>query len=236
MRAMVLAAGRGMRMRPLTDTTPKPLLLVAGEPLIVHHLRALRAFGVREVLINIAWLGEQIRQALGDGKRFGVRLVYSQEPAGALDTGAGIYRALPWLGQGPFLVVNGDVWAQGWDGWLQAAAELGEGDEGALMLVPTPDWKDRHDFALTAEQRVRRAHPTHTYAGIACLRASLFQRLHACDLAGQTRFPLGPLLFSAAQDDRLAGALHTGAWSDVGTPQRLAAADAQARGASDYPA
>ncbi|MEO0420768.1 MAG: N-acetylmuramate alpha-1-phosphate uridylyltransferase MurU [Pseudomonadota bacterium] len=226
MRAMVLAAGRGMRMRPLTDRTPKPLLSVGGEPLIVHHLRSLHAIGVRDVLINVSWLGEQIREALGDGKRFGMRLVYSPEPEGALETGGGIYRALCWLGQGPFLVVNGDVWVDGLASWWQALSTR-EGDEGGLMLVPTPGWKARHDFTLVDGSRVRRGGATVTYAGVACLRAELFERMDACGFAHQARFPLAPLLFEAARDDRLSGAMHRKAWSDVGTPERLAEVDAQ---------
>lgn len=225
MRAIVLAAGRGMRMRPLTDHTPKPLLPVGGAPLIVHHLRSLYAIGVRDVLINVSWLGDQIRQALGNGDRFDMRLVYSPEPAGALETGGGIYRALCWLGPGPFLVVNGDVWVEGLAAWWQALS-MGESDEGGLMLVPTPSWKARHDFALVEGSRVRRAQATHTYAGIACLRAELFERREACGFSDHARFPLGPLLFHAAQDDRLSGTLHRMAWSDVGTPERLAEVDA----------
>ena len=223
---MVLAAGRGMRMRPLTDRTPKPLLNVAGEPLIVHHLRALRAIGVRDVLINISWLGEQIREVLRSGERFGLRLVYSEEPEGALETGGGIYRALCWLGQGPFLIVNGDVWVQGLASWLQELTPMRSADEGALMLVPTPPWKERHDFTLADGRRVRRDDPAYTYAGIACLRARLFERLDACGLSGSSRFGLTPLLIDAAHADRLAGAVHRGAWCDVGTPERLASLNA----------
>ncbi|MEM9383799.1 MAG: nucleotidyltransferase family protein [Pseudomonadota bacterium] len=218
---MVLAAGRGVRMRPLTDRTPKPLLRVGGEPLIVHHLRSLQSIGVRDVLINICWLGDQIREVLGDGKRFGLRIVYSPEPEGALETGGGIFRALSWLGQGPFLVINGDVWVEGLASWWQSLT-MCEGDEGALMLVPSPSWKERHDFALTEDARVRRIDPKYTYAGVACLCAGLFRRIDVCGFSGRSRFPLAPLLFDAARDDRLSGALHRYPWSDVGTPQRLA--------------
>src|SRR5688572_3261733 len=112
MRAMILAAGRGERMRPLTDTRPKPLLEVAGKPLIQYHLEALAQAGIEDVVVNLAWHGEIIRRALGDGARFGVQIRYSEEPDGALETGGGILAALPLLGPGPFLVISGDVWTQ----------------------------------------------------------------------------------------------------------------------------
>ncbi len=215
---MLLAAGRGERMRPLTDRVPKPLLEVAGERLIERHLRALRLAGVEEVVINVAWLGEQIRALLGDGAAYGMRIVWSPEPPGALDTGGGIRRALAWLGEGPFLVVNADVWIDlDVAAWL-AGATWRDADHAELMLVATPPWKARHDFALSG-RRIVAGPATHTFAGIGLYRAGLF----AAAPAGAERFPLAPLLHGAAAAGRLAGRAYAGEWHDVGTPERLAA-------------
>lgn len=210
---MLLAAGRGERMRPLTDRVPKPLLSVRGKPLIVYHLEKLAGAGVQQVVINLAWLGEQIRAALGDGSRWGLRIIYSDEGAEALETGGGIQRALSWLGGEPFLVVNADVFTE----FDFAALAIDPQALAHLVLVPNPEHVPNGDFALI-DGRVRESGmPRVTYSGIGLFRAELF--------AGCTagRFPLRPLLQRAIALDRLQGQLYSGPWSDVGTAERLAA-------------
>jgi N-acetyl-alpha-D-muramate 1-phosphate uridylyltransferase len=215
-KAMVLAAGRGERMRPLTDHTPKPLLPVGGRPLIAWHLEALARAGVREVVINLSWLGEQIRAALGTGTAFGLRIAYSEEGPVPLETGGGIFRALPLLGPGPFLVVNGDTWT---DVDLAGLA-VGPEADARLVLVPNPPHHPRGDFGLEGGRVVEAEAGRHTYSGIGVYRPELFA---GCEPG---RFPLLPLLRRAIAAGRLEGQLHTGAWHDVGTPERLAALDA----------
>jgi N-acetyl-alpha-D-muramate 1-phosphate uridylyltransferase len=212
-RAMVLAAGRGERMRPLTDQTPKPLLLVRGKPLIVHHLERLALCGVRHVVINVAWLGDRIRAALGDGAAFGVSIHYSEEGGQALETGGGIFKALPWLGREPFLVVNGDVFTDFDFAGLSIAAT----DWAQLLLVPNPVQHPQGDFALEQGRVVEAGSPRWTYSGIGLYRAELFS---GCQPG---RFPLLPLLKRAMAAGRLSGQIYQGAWSDVGTVERLAA-------------
>jgi MurNAc alpha-1-phosphate uridylyltransferase len=210
---MLLAAGRGERMRPLTDRVPKPLLSVRGKPLIVYHLEKLAGAGVQQVVINLAWLGEQIRAALGDGGRWGLRIIYSDEGVEALETGGGIKRALSWLGAEPFLVVNADVFT----GFDFAALAIDPQALAHLVLVPNPEHVPNGDFALINGQVRESGMPRVTYSGIGLFRAELF--------AGCTagRFPLLPLLQRAIALDRLQGQLYSGPWSDVGTPERLAA-------------
>lgn len=216
MKAFVLAAGRGERMRPLTDHRPKPLLPVAGKPLIEWHLERLAAAGVGEVVINLGWLGAQIPAALGDGARWGLCLRYSDEGWPALETGGGIHRALPLLGAAPFLLVNGDVWTD-----ADFAALVQRGLLGAelahLLLVPNPPQHPAGDFALdqgwVGEQGERL-----TYSGIALLHPHLFEG------RSPGAFPLAPLLRSAMAAGRVSGRRHDGVWLDIGTPERLAAA------------
>lgn len=224
MKVMLLAAGRGERMRPLTDACPKPLLPVAGKPLIQWHLERLAAAGFREVVINLSWLGEQIAAALGDGTRHGVRIQYSREPWPALETGGGIFNALPLLGPNPFLLVNGDVHA---DVDL-ARLRLVRGDVGQLVLVPNPEHNPRGDFWLDEAGRIV-PQPTAgasrmTYSGIAVLSPELFAS------ASPGRFPLLPLLQRALEAGRLGGQRYVGRWIDVGTPERLASLDAELGG------
>lgn len=220
MKAMLLAAGRGERMRPLTDQRPKPLLEVAGRPLIAWHLQRLVAAGVREVVINLSWLGEMIAAALGDGSRYGLAIAYSREPWPALETGGGIRQALPLLGAGPFLLVNGDIYTDVDFAQLTIAHD----DLAQLVLVPNPPHHPQGDFGLDAAGRiVAQARERLTYSGVALLRPELLAA------AEPGRFPLRPWLERALAAGRLGGVRHDGLWMDVGTPGRLAELDAQLR-------
>jgi MurNAc alpha-1-phosphate uridylyltransferase len=212
-RAIVLAAGRGERLRPLTDTCPKPLLPVRGKPLIVYHLEKLAHLGVPEVVINLSWLGATIRAALGDGTRWNLRLRYSDEGEPALETGGGIFRALPWLGPEPFLVVNGDVYTD----FDFGALALQDDALAQLVLVPNPAHHAQGDFALRDGQVQEHGAPRWTYAGIGLYRPGLFE---GCTPG---RFPLLPLLRRAIAAGRLHGQVYQGAWNDVGSAERLAA-------------
>lgn len=213
MNAMILAAGRGERMRPLTDTTPKPLLPVAGKPLIVHQIERLVAAGFTQLVINHAHLGAQIEQALGDGRQFGAHIRYSPEGEGqALETGGGIVRALPLLGDAPFLVANGDVFCD----LDYAALRLPQGDLAHLVLVDNPPQHPEGDFVLGAQGRLRPAGQARlTFAGIGLYDPALFE---ACQPGA---FPLAPLLRQAIDQGRASGHHHRGQWMDIGTPERL---------------
>lgn len=219
MRAMILAAGRGERMRPLTDAVPKPLLTVRGKALIAWHLEALARAGIRDVVINLAWHGEQIRATLGDGGAFGLNIGYSDEGEVALETGGGIFNALALLGADPFLVVNGDVWTA----YDFSGIRLEEGLDAHLVLVPNPPQHPRGDFTL-ADGRVgddtSPGAQRYTYSGIGIYRPQFF----AGCIPG--RFPLLPLLKRAIAAGRLGGELYQGEWQDIGTPERLAALEA----------
>src|SRR5215831_11589785 len=205
-KAMLLAAGRGERMRPLTDATPKPLLEVAGRPLIVWHLAALARAGIREVVINLSWLATQLRAALGDGRDLGVSISWSEEGVVPLETGGGIFRAVPLLGPGPFLVVNADIWTD-----IDFAGLTLEADAHAhLVLVANPTHNARGDFGLDRDLVVSRETGRFTYSGVGMFRPEFF---HGCSAE---RFPLLPLLNRAIAARRLRGELHRGAWSDVG--------------------
>ena len=222
MRAMILAAGRGERMRPLTDTTPKPLLVAGGQPLIVWHIRALVAAGIREIVINHAWLGDRIEAALGSGAQFGARIRYSAEAA-ALETAGGIAKALPLLGPQPFLVVNGDIWCD-WDfnaAAVRAAALDGQQRQAWLLLVPNPPHHPRGDFHLQADRRVTRAADHRlTFSGVGVYHPSLFARI-----TPGARMQLAPLIDEAITRAAVSGDRYDGRWTDVGTPQRLAELD-----------
>jgi MurNAc alpha-1-phosphate uridylyltransferase len=219
MKAMLLAAGRGERLRPLTDHTPKPLLEVRGQPLIAWHLRALARAGISEVVINLAWLGSQISATVGDGSRYGLIVHYSVEPEGALETGGGLFRALPLLGAAPFLVVNGDIYTD-IDFARLAAGGLAPGSLAKLVLVPNPEHHPRGDFALRAGEIRPDGEPRYTYSGVGLYSPALFA---GCK---DGRFPLLPLLRKAMQAHALHGELHAGAWTDVGTLSRLEALNA----------
>lgn len=215
MKAMILAAGRGERMRPLTDTLPKPLLQLGSHRLIEHAIRRLVQAGVRELVINLGYRGAQIREALGNGAGLGVDIVYSDEGDPPLETGGGVFRALPLLGAEPFLLVNADVYSE-FDFSALVAAGLSARDLGHLVLVPNPDHRADGDFGLKARRVFNDGDPRLTFSGLSLLRPELFC---ACE---DGRFPLAPLLRQAAACGQLAGERYDGRWSDVGTPQRLA--------------
>jgi MurNAc alpha-1-phosphate uridylyltransferase len=221
MKAMVLAAGRGERMRPLTDHTPKPLLNAGGKPLIAWHLEALARAGIREVIVNLSWLGPQIRAALGDGAAFGVQIQYSEEGSPPLETGGGIFHALPLLGPAPFLVVNGDTFTD----IDLSALRLSAAADARLVMVSNPPQHPQGDFVLEGERLLTGAGPTLTYSGVGIFSPALFA---GCQ---EGRFPLLPLLKRAIAAGRLQGQQHTGQWLDIGTPERLAALNRKLAGA-----
>jgi MurNAc alpha-1-phosphate uridylyltransferase len=213
MKAMILAAGRGERMRPLTDTTPKPLLRIGGQMLIEHHVHALAGAGIKELVINHAHLGEQIVRALGNGSAYGVSIQYSPENGAALDTGGGIFNALSLLGEAPFLVVNADIWTDfDFAGLPQDIDGLAH-----LVMVDNPPQHPAGDFSLSEGRVAQRGPAMLTFSGIGVYRPELF--------AGCTpgAFPLAPLLRAAMDEGQVSGERFTGRWFDIGTPERLAA-------------
>lgn len=218
--AMILAAGRGERMRPLTDRTPKPLLEVHGRRLIEWHLHALARAGISRVVINTAWLEEQIVAALGDGSRYGVQIHYSLEGrdhGAALETAGGMLKALPWLGPA-FWVVAGDVFAPDFEfGADQAQAFMASGDEAKLWMVDNPDHHPNGDFHLSQGRLLPSGQPKLTYSTIGLYRARILEGLRVGERAA-----LLPVLTSAIARGRAAGERYAGRWTDVGTPQRLA--------------
>ena len=219
MKAMVLAAGRGERMRPLTDSTPKPLVPIAGKPLVGYHLEALARAGVRDVVINLSWLPDSIRAALGDGRDYGVAITYSDEGPVPLETGGGIFKAIPLLGPGPFLVVNGDTWTD----VDFSRLTLENGAHARIVLVSNPPHHPRGDFGLEGDLVVDRDVERFTYAGVGVYRPEFFA---GCSPG---KFPLLPLLQRAIAARLLRGQLHHGEWCDVGTAERLAALDGRVR-------
>jgi MurNAc alpha-1-phosphate uridylyltransferase len=218
MRAMILAAGRGERMRPLTDTLPKPLIPVAGKPLIQWHIEKLAAAGITDIVINHAWLGALLEQTLKNGSQWGVDIHYSAETV-ALETAGGITKALPLLGTEPFLVMNGDIWCE-WDPAqaFDIAATMHQSTQQAwLLLVPNPAHHPNGDFGLTMDGLVTdTATLKHTFSGIGVYAPSLFAHIPV----GQPA-KLAPLLRDALALGHVTGQLFTGSWIDVGTPERL---------------
>ena len=213
MRAMILAAGRGERLRPLTDEVPKSLVEVHGESLLERHLESVRAAGISTVVINLGWLGEKIVERVGSGERYGLEVVYSDERGNVLETGGGIYKALPALGDRPFLVVNADVYTD----MPVPDVTLGAHHLGHLVMVPTPEYRPHGDFDID-EGLIRNCDgPAYTFSGIAIYRPQLF------DGRAAGRFPLAPILREAADRGQLSGSLYEGTWADVGTAERLAA-------------
>jgi MurNAc alpha-1-phosphate uridylyltransferase len=222
MKAMILAAGRGERMRPLTDTTPKPLLDVAGTPLIGWHLKRLVTAGIDQIVINHAWLGQQIEDTLQDGAAYGAQIQYSAETT-ALETAGGIATALPILGDAPFLVVNGDVFTD-LDFGQTALQSLDEGMLAHLILVPNPPQHPAGDFALQDGKALSEGEQKYTFSGIGLYHPALF-----ADTAPHQPAKLAPLLRAAMAQGRVSASLHTGLWLDVGTVERLAQAQQAAQ-------
>jgi len=216
--AMILAAGRGERLRPMTDTTPKPMLPVRGQPLIERLVMALARAGMERIVINLAWLGARISEYLGDGARYGVSIVYSEERPRALETAGGIFRALPLLAPGPFAVVNGDVYTDFPFESLQIAAA----QDAHLVLVPNPTQHPQGDFGLDEGLALAAAANKYTFSGIAAYRSTFFA---GCS---DGVFPLKPLLLRSMAAKRCSAELYTGVWQDIGTPERLRALNAEA--------
>lgn len=214
MKAMLLAAGRGERLRPLTDTVPKALVEAGGKPLIVWHLERLARAGIRDAVINISHLGERIVERLGDGARFGLRLHYSRERE-RLETAGGIANALELLGRAPFLLVNADVYCE-CDFARLTNIQLGD-RLAHLVLVPNPSHRSKGDFSLADGRLGDAAAPRYTYAGVAVVAPKLVQSVNRGEKA-----PLAPLLYDAAARGLLGGEVYGGLWQDVGTMERLA--------------
>lgn len=212
MRAMILAAGRGERLRPLTDTVPKALVEVGGKPLIVHAIERLRAAGITELVVNLAWLGGQVRARLGEGSAFGVKIAWSDEGDAALETAGGIVKALPLLGDAPFWVVNADILCD----YPFGPTRLAPDDLAHLVLVDNPAWRGQGDFSI--ERGRLRPGNRYTFSGIGLYRPGFF--------AGEqpVRKPLLPLLQRRLAEDRISAEHYRGEWQDIGTPARLAAA------------
>jgi len=214
MMAMLLAAGRGERMAPLTDHTPKPLLPVAGKPLLQHHIERVAAAGFTGLVINTAWLGQQIADFVGDGSRFGIPIRVSAEGE-RLETGGGIFNALPLLGSAPFAVINSDIWTD----FPLASLPRQISGLAHLVLVSNPDHNPRGDFVLENGQCVPVGDNRLTFSGISVLTPELFA---GCQPG---RFPLAPLLRDTIARGQVSGQRHDGIWIDVGTPQRLQAVE-----------
>lgn len=227
MKAMILAAGRGERMRPLTDHTPKPLLLVGAVPLIVWHLRRLCAAGIVDIVINHAWLGHKIEETLGDGSQYGVNIAYSREGEQGLETAGGIAMALDLLGEQPFLVINGDVLTDVDFVLAQEKAQhLGEA-LAYLWLVDNPNHNVQGDFALLENgEVVSDVHlgKSGTFSGVGIYSPELFKKVNKNQVA-----KLAPILRQAMGQNKVYGQWHTGLWLDVGTPERLAEAESWAK-------
>lgn len=216
MRAMILAAGRGERMRPLTDQLPKPLLPVAGKALIEHHLLALAKAGIDQVVVNHAWLGELLEQRLGDGRAYGLNISYSAEGPVGIETAGGIKKALPLLGDAPFLVVNGDVLT---DYPFAELPTLAANQLAHLVLVPNPPQHSQGDFGLADGLALASATTQFTFSGIGIYRPEFFASV------GVGPQKLAPYLRSAMAQQQVGASLYQGYWADIGTPERLAQAD-----------
>lgn len=218
MRAMILAAGRGQRMRPLTDQLPKPLLSVRGQPLIVHHLRKLAALGIKDVVINHAWLGDKIEACLGDGSQFGVAIRYSPEPSGGLETAGGIIRALPLLGNDPFWVINGDIFTS--LDFAELPTSLSPGRTAHLLMVANPAHHPDGDFAIKKGLLQHRGagQQSYTFSGIGLYHPAFFADYEA----GESRvLALRPLIEKGIARQQILADVITADWTDVGTPERL---------------
>jgi len=217
MRAMILAAGRGERLRPLTDTLPKPLFDINGKSLIERHLERLAQAGFREVVINLAHLGDLIRETLGDGSNWGLNIHYSPEPPGALDTGGGIQQALPLLGEAPFAIINGDIFCD----YPLARLRAIKCDHAHLVLVRNPAHNPKGDFALQGGHVLpisnAEGQATYTFSGISVYNPRFFAA------APGGRFSVVPMLYTAAAEKHVTGEIYRGSWHDIGTLERLEA-------------
>jgi MurNAc alpha-1-phosphate uridylyltransferase len=224
MKTMILAAGRGERMRPLTDVTPKPLLPLAGKPLLAHLIQSLVRAGLRDVVINHAHLGGQIVDYLGDGSQFGARVAYSHEADGGLEVGGGIFRALPLITSDPFVVVNGDIWTDYPFDRLPRSIE----SFAHLVLVDNPPHHPGGDFMLQSDGRLAaKGNAQLTYSGIGVYRHALFSDCRP------GKFPLAPLLRAAMARGMVSGEHYRGRWHDIGTPERLAMLDRELASANE---
>ena len=211
MKALILAAGRGTRMRPLTDVTPKPLLKVGGKALVEYHIEALARAGIKDIIINLSYRGSQIESFLGSGEQYDVNLSYSHEGSPALETGGGIFRVLPQLGESPFLVVNGDIWT---DYDFTSLPQSFHG-HAHLVMVNNPEHHPDGDFAIEDGRLHYKAQNKLTFSGIGLYRSTLFD---GCE---EGAFPLAPLLRDAMDQDNITGEHYQGEWQDIGTPERL---------------
>jgi len=214
MRAMILAAGRGERLRPLTDTTPKLLLDVHGKPLIVHHLENLAQAGFREVVINLSHLGDMIRDTIGNGDQWGLSIKYSPEPPGALDTGGGIQKALPMLGEAPFAVINADIFSQ----YPLARLRAIKCSHAHLILVANPNHNPNGDFTLQGGYIGSKDQPRYTFSGISVYNPRFFEA------APEGSYSVVPMLRDAASQQQVTGEIYRGTWHDIGTSERLKSA------------
>lgn len=221
MKAMILAAGLGQRMRPLTDSLPKPMLVAGGKPLLQYHLEALAAVGVCEVIINLAYLGDKIRAFVGDGAAFGLHVHYSEEPE-PLETAGALLHALPQLGTSPFILINGDVWTD-YPLANLAGYNLQNDEDAHLILVPNPEFHLAGDFSPNQQGRVENNPdlPKFTFAGISLIHP----RLISTYPEQRPKFPLGEILRFGISHQRISAQVYAGGWSDVGTPERLEALD-----------
>jgi len=213
MKVMILAAGRGERLRPLTDSIPKALVEVRGQSLLERHLDKIRDAGISDVVINLGWKGEKIRDRLGSGSRFGLNIEFSDEGDNVLETGGGVFKALHLLGDDAFLVVNADIYSD----MPIPKINLPESSLGHLVLIPSPAYRDGGDFELVDGKIQNGESPILTFSGVAQYRAEIFE---GCE---QGRFSIVPLLRKFADAGRLSGSLYEGFWADIGTPERLAA-------------
>jgi MurNAc alpha-1-phosphate uridylyltransferase len=213
MKAMILAAGRGERLRPLTDQCPKPLLPIGGKPIIEHTIQALVSNGITDIIINVSYKGNLIQQALGDGKQLGANLSYSDEGLEALETAGGILRALPFFEEQPFLVVNGDIYTD----YPYAQLLNRSVNTAYLVLVPNPQHHPLGDFGLNADLVSDQVDQLLTFSGIGIYNANLFEGLQ------DGRHPLGPLLREAIQNTDVRGERYDGIWMDIGNVQRYQA-------------
>jgi len=211
---MILAAGYGKRLRPITDHTPKPLISIGGKPMIVHHLEKIAKAGMRDVVINLGHLGSKIPQFLGNGSIWGLSIEYSDEGPDPLETGGGMTKALPLLGKDTFILVNGDVWTD--LDFIKIPKTLNGNDQAMLFLVKQPEWREKGDFNLIENRVSESDTPTLLYAGIALYHPTIL------DGAVVEKFSIVPRLKKAIHQDRVAGKLIDGEWDDVGTPERLA--------------